>query len=438
MQAAGPATVQVSGTPTTAVVSWTLPTATILNASLGGDTLATKSAQPKQAPASVSSVTVVRLVANAAAVPLNNASPDAATANDPGPLTPGHAVTYRVKLMDGCTVMGAKDVSYIPPLPHDPSGLTATTATDGTVTLKWQPVDGVAGYQITGTTLATPVKVSYTTQWTSAPQAPGAQQWKIASVYQPGGVLTAASAWPSVMSHVVPTPGKLFLTMPNGNGSTADTQAYSRTFCTDPFADLSACSAAQFIRDATNWEQVWAEREKGPKSQWETVAFADTLDLGVGRMVNCAPRKNGVTVCWASSHFPRISASGDITEWPTTSNPAGATAGSNFPFLANQAWEFREARSLNIIVMSDTKAFFGSWKFDGQLVNAVEGHFFGGQWITSEPPWSALDAEHIYATGAELQTGAVLDTQGRKSVPNACLSCQIGRASCRERVSVTV
>lgn len=432
-QNGGPATVQVSGTPTTAVVNWTTASATIQNARLPGAeptvTRARTAQSPAPAAAQASTVKVERLVPNAASVQLNVASPDAQKADDPGPLAPGRAVTYRVTLMDGCTVLGSKEAVFTPPAARDPAGLTATVAADGAVTLTWQEVPGVTSYQITGTDLTAPVVVRRATEWRSPPAGAGPKQWKVASVYEPGGVLTAASAWPSVNTRSIPAAGKLFLTLPSGNGSTAETQAYSRTYCTDLLAELSACSVARFIRDATNWEQVWAEREEGAsRRQWVTVPFADTLDLGVGRLVNCAPRKNGVTVCWASSHFPVASASGAGSEWVAPSQAAGAPAGAapNFPFFARQAAEFRDARSLSLIVMSDTKAFFGSWKFSGPLSTTVPGHYEGGRWVTTTPPWGTLDAEHIYAMGAELQTAASLDTQGRKGVPHACLSCHGG------------
>lgn len=419
-QAAGPATVQVSGTPSTAVVSWTLPTATILNASLGvAPTTRTAMTAP---PAQTTTVTVVRLVPNAAAVHLNNASPDASTANDPGPLTPGHAVTYRVQRMDGCTVLGAKDVSYTPPLPHDPSGLTATTAADGTVTLKWQPVDGVAGYQVTGTSLTAPVKVSYSTQWTSPPQAPGAQQWKIASVYEPGGVFTAASAWPSVMSHIVPTPHLQYLSLPNGTGSYAESQAHYGTRCDrNPMAEfgftwVDDCLNADRILDAaTNWSQAWLAIDNqasgyggpGVTAEYSTAVFADLHDLGLGRQVNCVPRKGAVTLCWASSH-------GSI--------PA-AGASINGPGLTSLGEEFSTTKSLNIIIISGNRAFFGTWEKPADVGSS------GGN--TS---WAELEFD--YASQAAVVYGTQLDSQGRKSVPHACLSCHGGHFDASSKLVV--
>lgn len=410
MQAAGPETVQASGTPTTAVVSWTLATATILNASLGvAPTTRTAKTAP---PAQTTTVTVVRLVPNAAAVKLNNASPDASTANDPGPLTPGRAVTYRVKLMDGCNVLGARDVSYTPPMPHDPSGLTATTAADGTVTLKWQPIDGVAGYQITGTTLTAPVKVSYTTQWTSPPQAPGAQQWKIASEYAPGGILTAASAWPSVMSHIVPTPNRPYLSMPNGPGSIAEsTDLYAKQCEAADRSSPAPCpEATWFLSLSVNWDQTYSSKYGGDGvgPAWPIAAFADLHDLGLGRRVNCTPIGNAAsrgTLCWATSH-------GHIPAPSET--PNGVT-------LANAGEQMVDIKSVNIIITSAQGAFFGTWEPARPIVVRTD---------------TASQREDAFVDASGKRYVTALDSQGLKSVPNACLSCHGGRYDATRKIIV--
>jgi hypothetical protein len=121
--------------------------------------------------------------------------------------------------------------------------------------------------------------------------------------------------------------------------------------------------------------------------QWPIAVFNDVLDLGVGRRVNCAPRKNGATVCWATTH--RL-----------------GTIGQDVP------------RSLSLIIMEDDKAFFGSWELLGELPR--ESAFF---WEWNGSP---SDIEHSFADNAVLSAGAELDRQGRKGVPHACLSCHGG------------
>jgi hypothetical protein len=405
---AGPATVQVSGTPTTAVVSWSLPTATIRNASLTGTATAVRAVPTKQTATQAPSAAVERLVPNAASVPLSLSSPDAVTAKDPGPLTPGQAVTYRVTLKNGCDMLGAKEASFTPPLPQDPSGLAATVAANRSVTLTWQATQdsAVTGYRITSTSLTEPVTVRYASQWTSPPQAPGSQQWKVASLYEPGGVLTAPSAWPSVMSRVIPTPGKPFLVLPNGPGSHSESVAHYRTQCFSLSADISNCRAAQFIAPETHWQAAWLSTAGSMHSQareWPRVQLHNTLDLDAWRIANCAPRRNGRTVCWTTTHHNKRAFDDENTFY----RPGAAETPTSLAI---------------IILLDDNRSFFGSWETNGSPLSVeaadlvVRDHFRG-----------AFDMEHSYANVAQPTTGAQLDTQGRKGVPHACLSCHGGR-----------
>jgi hypothetical protein len=418
-QTAGPATVQVSGTPTTAVVNWALPTATLLNVSLIGTATKTRAALANQTPTppQATSVTVERLVPNAASVRLNVTAPDAVTANDPGPLTPGQAVTYRVTL-NGCDVLGTKEASFIPPLPHDPSGLAATVAANGSVTLTWQATSdaAVTGYQVTGTSLTAPVTVRYASQWTSPPQVPGSQQWKVASMYQPGGVLTAPSTWPSVMSHVVPTPGKPFLILPNGAGSHAESVAHYRTQCFSLSTDISNCRVAPLIAPETNWEAAWLSTalrwhdDENPK--WPRVRLHNTLDLGAWRFANCAPRRNGRTVCWATTHH-----NGRPTDDQNTSYLPGAA-------------QMPTSLSL-IILLDDNRSFFGTWELSGSNLPVEVAELEARDSFVG-----AFDMEHSYANVAQPVTGTQLDSEGRKGVPHACLSCHGGRYDASTRLVI--
>jgi hypothetical protein len=397
---AGPATVQVSGTPTSAVVSWTLPTQTILNASPGVAPTATL-AQPTQAPAPAQapSVTVERLVRNAAPVRLNLASSDALNANDPGPLTPGRAVTYRVTLTDARGVSGAKEASFTPPLPRDPASLSASVQADGSVVLSWPEVPGVASYQI-GVNQGASVIVRGATEWRSPRLTTDqARRWTVNSVYEPGGSITSPNVWPSATSQGtsnagLPTPGVQFLSLPNGPGSHSASQAHYRTRCADALLPGSLCTAGGFIRDATNWEEAWhagGVSALNDRPQWPTATFDNLLDLGAGRRVSCTPRKNGSTVCWATSHVPGMS----VESVP---------------------------KSMTLIVMADDKAFFGNWEFEGSELPLEQDFFSQGGWGDDKQ----LDMDHNYANQSALTSGAAFDSQGRKGVPHACLSCHGG------------
>lgn len=394
---AGPATVQVSGTPTSALVSWTLPTVTILNASPGAIAPNVRRKQPAQAPAPVPTVTVERLVPNAAPVRLTVASPDALTAHDPGPLTPGLAVTYRVTLTDARGLTGSKDATFTPSLPRDPASLSASVLADGSIILSWPEVPGVTSYQITSSYgLNGPVVVRNATEWRSPRLNASMRKWTVNSVYEPGGNLTARDRWPSVTTQGstnvgLPTPRVPFLSKNNGAGSHAESQAHYRTRCTDALLPGSLCTAAGFIlTSGANWEAAWLFANgwlAGVKPEWPIAEFKNNFDLGVERRVNCTPRRNGSTVCWATSY-----------------------SSSRIP------------KSLSLIIMEDDKAFFGSWEWPGgELPDEDASPIRNGERWTG-----AADIEFNYAKHALLSTGSELDSQGRKGVPHACLSCHGG------------
>lgn len=400
-QDGGPATVQVSGTPTTAVVSWTMSTATVLNASPAGPSATARKTPATQAPASGPSVIVERLVPNATPMRLNIASSDASKADDPGPLTPGQAVTYRVTVTDPRGVSGSREASFTPPLPQDPASLRASVQADGSVILNWPEVPGVTSYQITHTSRkSAPVIVRRATEWRSPKLDVRISQWAVASVYEPGGTLTPWHTWPTATAEGssnagLPTPRVQFLSLPNGAGSNAASEAHYRTRCADALMPGSLCKASGFIAAATNWEAAWqagGARAVNNRPQWPTAIFDNLLELGSGRRVNCAPRKNGSTVCWATSHVPGTQVLGS------------------------------QPKSLTLIIMEDDKAFFGNWEYEGNELPGEKDFFSRGGWGDDR----LLDMEHNYANRSNLTSGAAFDSQGRKGVPHACLSCHGG------------
>ena len=393
----GPVTVQVRGTPTTAEVSWTMPATTVQTIAVPGS--ATTARRAASAPASSPTVVVERLVPNAPAGRLTNVLASEMKATDPGPLTPGTAVTYRVTVTDSSGGSGAKEVTFTPPIPKDPENFTAAVQADGSIILSWSEVPGVTSYRISGPVQATIIRNA--TEWRS-PRLDGAERtWYLSSVYEPGGTLTASATWPKITTKGVsnaglPTPGRQFLTLPSGAGSHAESLAHFRTKCIDALVPDSLCKAAGFIRPTTNWDESnqsgdWEGQHFIPP-RWPIAVFNDVLDLGVSRRVNCSPPSGGSTVCWAASYHPS----------------GGAGTG------------YAKPKSLSVIIMANDSAFFGSWEWDG---TALEPQY---------PPRTSsvnfgLDVEHYYAENGSLRTGAALDSQGRKGVPHACLSCHGGR-----------
>jgi len=351
-------------------------------------------------------------VPNAVPVPLTVASPDALKASDRGPLTPGRALTYRVTLTDASGRTGFKEVSFTPQA-KDPDSLSASPQADGRIVLTWPEVPGVASYQVSGTALAAPVTVRSATQWQSAAQTPGSQQWKVASVYEPGGVLTAASAWPSVTSHVAPTPGRPYLSMPNGTGSIGESTALYDNQCAAPRTiqniNLNCPDAGWFLSLSRSWRDTYDSKYGGGSiaPSWPLAAFADLNDLGLGRRVNCTLLLNTprITMCWATSHG----------QFPAPGQPPNGAA------LAAAGANGTDIKSLNIIITSAQGAFFGTWENARPITGRAD---------------AAYDRADLFADASSKRYLTALDTQGPKSVPNACLSCHGGRYDATRKIIV--
>jgi hypothetical protein len=115
-------------------------------------------------------------------------------------------------------------------------------------------------------------------------------------------------------------------------------------------------------------------------------------------------------VCWATNHgVARTAKAGEVIP------------GAEF---AGWAEGGGDTRSLSLIAMSGNgTAFFGVFEYPGD---------FGQIAQTSGP----LVRESTYASSAKPMTGTVLDTQGRKGVPHACLSCHGGRYDPQRRLVV--
>ncbi len=465
----GPVTVTVTGTPSTAIVSWTLraPEA-VTGASITTESIATRkpvtTAPPP--PSQPAPVTVERLVPNAAAVKLNLASANAAQANDPGPLTPGVAVTYRVTVTDASGATGSREATYTPPQPKDPDSLSAAVQTDGSIILTWPEVPGVVSYQIKADDNGiAPVVVRNATEWRS-PQLNGkARRWTVNSMYEPGGSLTAAANWPAAQTPKLPNPGAAFLSKPAGAGSLSEADAHYRRQCGS--IPLQDCSAENVLLTSTIWQKgTWGEFRMVPGApgkpfvfadvrtyltpNFYSVSFADVNDLGRGRRVGCANGLNfsgqSTIVCWATSHGA-IPAAGAVV---------------NGTALAQAATQYanRNDMSLSTIVITSLGAMFGTWVPSPPPWPASQtsrGAAFGDRadnwspdwWGTTKndlPPdwlksrnWDLANLvpwqrEAIIAAVARPALTIAFDSQGPKSVPHACLSCHGGRYDATSRL----
>jgi hypothetical protein len=103
---------------------------------------------------------------------------------------------------------GFADVTFTRPEPKDPAGFTATQTGEGEVELAWQAVPGVTTYFVGGPGAGQEgLKVKGTkTTLTGVPN--GAQQWTVASWYEPGGLLVNGQFWPKASLNVMARTGR--------------------------------------------------------------------------------------------------------------------------------------------------------------------------------------------------------------------------------------
>ena len=241
----------------------------------------------------------------------------------------------------------------------DPSGLYTIAAADGSVIVGWQEVPGVQSYQVTGVALPAPVIVNRTTEWRSAKLSPGPRQWNVASVYEPGGVLTAASAWPAAMSHSLPKPGRPFLRLPAGLGTTAEIQDHHPKQCppegTVYTNDMHLICARKNASDLLGWSIGGGMYPTaGPGRVWPGAAFADTHDLGVGRRVSCWKSANSESrLCWATNHG-EVPGSGAVADGASLLPLVPAHLGFSSPQARANSEE--EIRRINQFVLESNPA----------------------------------------------------------------------------------
>jgi repeat uncharacterized protein DUF346 len=114
---------------------------------------------------------------------------------DGGLQWPGTYV-FRITVTYGDGKVGSADYLYTRPTPQDPTGFTAKQTGEGQVQLSWQPVTGVSTYLVGGAGAGVNGTQVNGTSVTLNSVSPGSQQWTVASLYSPGGLLTASANWP--------------------------------------------------------------------------------------------------------------------------------------------------------------------------------------------------------------------------------------------------
>ena len=208
-------TVQVSGTPLKTIVSWTLPTAPIINASIGAPEQTAN--KPPAAPAAGRTVTVERWTGDTTIVSDEQhwwarmaVQPGASQVVDPAAL-PGSEQRYRVTVTDASGASGSREVQYKVPAAQDPASLSATMQSDGSVILNWPEVPSVTKYRVQ---TIPPTKgprvhsgiVNGATEWRSTPMDGTKRFWTVTSLYEHEGEnisLTNFKNWPRAITEGV-------------------------------------------------------------------------------------------------------------------------------------------------------------------------------------------------------------------------------------------
>jgi hypothetical protein len=327
--------ITITGTPTTATISVLLPPEALANSI--GKAQTTLSAANTNVSTQTPTIVIERIPPGGGqGIRIATTPSEPTKAIDLGPLVPGTGTTYRVTYTGSDGKVQANSAVFTPPMPRDPTNLRVSTpAPDGSYLISWDIVPESVGYQITGFGISAPINVRYANQWRSPPyqNSQTIKEWRVASLYEPGGVLTSAVSWPMISTapRVIndPVPGIPFLSL--SAPTSAFPVASRKSPCvTHPGFPLRQCGARHIIDFAldsptffdynalSRWQSYW-DRDTGaavgaqqyPVSEnpriypapWPRVSVTNLLDFeGLHRALNCAPKQNGKTTCWANSN----------------------------------------------------------------------------------------------------------------------------------------
>ena len=320
---------------------------------------------------------------------------------------PAVTYSYQVKAYQADGKYGNSAwVTFTPPPMLNPTGFIAWQIGVGEVMLTWQKVDGASEYRLEGPGL--PSGIASTPDVfldVSGLQAGAPLSWKVVAVY--GGNLFDPSNRPTVSITLPTTPWRSvsWLSMRNGAGSLIEEIAYYSGLiqsgmikdCSKPSTPWDCMVPAydmmtKFPVDEAFYNRLMDKPAGRPGVGGRPVydvAFADVRDMGAGRHVYCtdsgiAPANE--TLCWASTHGPDPGAPG----WGDPTVALNSTAGP-----PNRGWTFFRQGA------------------KGTLFAAFDG--------TSQPGGYGTDQ---YSSA---KASTVLDTEGPKRLPHACLACHGGR-----------
>jgi hypothetical protein len=125
---------------------------------------------------------------------------------------PTKSYTYQVTARQADGRTASASVNFTPPPPEDPRNFAAVQTGEGQVELSWVGSPGAAKFLLSGPGVPSNLVVEGL-RYTVKGLSPGSATWTVATMYEPGGVLTPATAWPKTTLSIVVRTGRYRVTM---------------------------------------------------------------------------------------------------------------------------------------------------------------------------------------------------------------------------------
>jgi hypothetical protein len=144
-------------------------------------------------------------------------SSPAASASNPQQPMAGRGAGASANALPGATTGGGLSAVPAPETvtaatAQDPTNFTARQTAEGTVVLTWSAVAGAGSYMIGGPGTNAGITVNGTSQTlTGIPQ--GGHTWTVATIYDPGGILTTSDRWSRATTTVTNSAGRYRVVM---------------------------------------------------------------------------------------------------------------------------------------------------------------------------------------------------------------------------------
>ena len=311
------------------------------------------------------------------------------------------------------------------PPPPAPTGFAARHLGNGAVAFSWQTVSGATQYRLDGPGIpssgllvtATSANVS------NVPGGPGT--WQIVSVPASGLSDPNLNAKASAMVRYLPAHPVMWLTKNNGPGSWELMALHYGKLC-NPSGFWDCWNQLK----ATVSSELWGLDPEKPELIQEAV-YGNVNDLGTGRRTNCIQKMKGpptpglFIVCYATNHGygpgeagfgnPAVMTRAAAGEDPPPL-PRSAECGSSFPCFKNPWGSL--PRGASVMVKDPLGMRF--------LTMNGGKHFLNADAREREDWMNMLTAPGWWTEKPKEQETAILDSEGPKYPPHACMSCHGG------------